>query len=214
MKRKIFKYLILVTLFGLVGCQTAQNTTTTSTTTSTSSTTTTTVTQTYTITVEANSYTDEGSPSNCNYAEGDMYAGYASGARMYGYFKFNLSSISTTETVSSAYITFNVTNVLGQDVVLWFYKLLSSWEAETLCWNNQPSPWGGTVGTLDLACSYVGLISVEVTDCVQNWVGGNIPNYGFMCKYPLDTTEVKLVQYYSNALGTALAPKLEITTFN
>ncbi len=91
--------------------------------------------------------------------------------------KFDLTSIPTEQTITSAIITFkDVGNYghLGKDFFL--QPLLSEWDDSTVTWDNKPR-WGKNIGYGINDGAYYSWV---ITNSVKLWVANPDTNFGFL----------------------------------
>ncbi|MCJ7571987.1 MAG: DNRLRE domain-containing protein, partial [Candidatus Thermoplasmatota archaeon] len=133
--------------------------------------------------------------------------------------KFDVSSISSRSTVSSAYLViyyynYFTTNPVGRTLRL--YRATSLWNENTITWNNQPSyPLLPT--TSSTVPSSFGWMTWDVTRDVQDFIDGTKPNYGWKITdniYWGKSDIPETVFYPKEYSDSNYHPKLEIVITN
>ncbi len=142
------------------------------------------VTAPHTVNATATSQTVYGSVNKDTYAESGyptiatnnarMYVGYDTWygkGRTRAFVKFNLPSLPSGAQVNSAKAQlYQYADECSGNYGVTAYKITSSWNPNTLTWNNQPSK-GGSVGSASFSCSD-GWKSIDITGLVRNWYQG------------------------------------------
>jgi hypothetical protein len=128
-----------------------------------------------------------------------------------GLIRFNLSSIPSNATITSAKLyLYEKSNKTGQ--LTYIYRVTSNWSENTVTW----ATWLLLGGDYDNSISYYTFIpdqnncmlTMDITSLVQLWVKGTYPNYGLML---YSTGPNHIISYVSKESGTASErPKLEI----
>jgi len=123
--------------------------------------------------VNKDTYAESGYP-NVATNNARMYIGYDTWygkARTRAYVKFNLPSLPSGAQVDSAKAQlYQYADECSGSYGVTAYKITSSWDPNTLTWNNQPSK-GSNVGSASFSCSD-GWKSIDITSLVQNWYSG------------------------------------------
>jgi hypothetical protein len=105
------------------------------------------------------------------------------GADRRGLLKFDLSSIPSNATITSATLyLYETDNKAGQ--VTYVYRVTSSWDEDSVTWQS----WALPGGDFDDSISYFTFIpdqkdcmlTMDITGLVQQWVNGTYPNHGLM----------------------------------
>lgn len=220
MLRMIIVFLLFGSLFISSGCQTVQapsaaaatTTTTTSTTTTTTTATTTTATTTVpglTFDVQQDTMAGEVFGDNTFGNWNVLFAEWSpTFLSNYVYLQFDISSISPSATITSAILKFYVSAIPSAEVTLDFYNLSASWDEATLTWNNKPATSGSSIASKAFTTSDSGWASIDITNCVQQWVNSSVDNNGLMFASPI-SLEAK-VELYSKEITNTSKPKLEI----
>jgi hypothetical protein len=133
------------------------------------------------------------------------------GADRRGLIKFNLSSIPSNATVTSATLyLYEKGNKTGQTTYI--YRVTSNWSENTVTWLS----WSLLGGDFDSSMSYFTFIpdqnncmlTLDIKSLVQLWVSGAFPNNGLML---YSTGPNHTISYVSKESGTASErPKLDI----
>ncbi len=129
------------------------------------------------------------------------------GNPVFGFVKFDLSSIPVNSAIISAYLKLDTGEGAGGTQSLYVYRVEGSWEESTLTFNNKPSI-AGTPTVTDTAfyTSGTGYHSWTVTSDVQAFVTGT-PNNGWCLKL-----SDWWVSFHSKDGGqSSRYPQLEIT---
>jgi len=136
--------------------------------------------------------------------------------------RFDVSSIPSNATVTSATISFYVYNVAGGTPSVSCYRVLTHWDEMQATYNNRltSNAWGtpglssgtdydatavGTSGSISAA----GWVSFTATSLVQGWVNGSYANEGVM--YKEGTTGHLYTYMREYAIDTSKRPKLDVT---
>lgn len=133
------------------------------------------------------------------------------GADRRGLIKFDLSSIPSNATVTSATLyLYEQGNKAGQTTFI--YRVTSNWSENTVTWLT----WTLLGGDFDNSIAYFAyipdqnncMLTMDITSLVQLWVDGTYPNYGLML---YSTGPNGIISYASKENGTANKhPKLDI----
>jgi hypothetical protein len=128
-----------------------------------------------------------------------------------GLVKFDLSSIPTNATISSATLYLHEkSSKAGQTTSI--YRVTSPWNENTVTWLS----WSLLGGGFDGSISYFTfvpdqsncMLTLDITSLVQLWVNGTYPNHGLML-YSMGPNHI--ISYASKEDGTAdRRPKLDI----
>ncbi len=137
-------------------------------------------------------------------------------------FKFDLSSIPSNATITSAKLSLfsNPTPINGhQEEVRANYgsanamliqKVTSSWAANTATWNNQPSSTNTNQVVIPATSQpFLDLMDIDVTQLIKDMTGSNV-NYGFLIKLQNESyynSRIFCSSYYST---TEKHPKLVV----
>jgi len=135
---------------------------------------------------------------------------------------FDLSSIPSNATITSATLSFYVYQVSGGTPNVSCYRVLKQWDEMQATYNNRltGTAWG-TPGLLSGTDYYATAIATSgnisaagwanftVTSQVQSWVNGSQTNYGVM--YKLSTTGHLRTYMSEYTTDTSLRPKLQIS---
>ena len=166
-----------------------------------------------TIPVQQSTYADENQPSTVCYAAPIHYSGYwdfFGGYSTSGYIQFDVAIIPATANILSANLNLYILQVPGVNTTIYFYNLASSWNETNLSFNfNRPSISGSSIAAKVFSTTDSGWISIDITDCVKQWVNGSVTNNGLNLA-SLNTTQWNAIMYYSKA-SSVNQPKLEVT---
>jgi hypothetical protein len=99
--------------------------------------------------------------------------------------QFNLDKIPPASTIEEA--TLELTpyrnEVSGPPINVTVHRLLSSWNQDSVTWNNQPGNKQAPDGVVTIfSGSPHEKVCIEITDLVQGWYDGSIPNHGLLLK--------------------------------
>lgn len=148
-------------------------------------------------------------PASGNGSSSYLSAGFntTSSYEMRSVLQFDISSISSDETVTSAILSLyhgSYTTPSNNDISA--YRASSSWSENSITWGTPSfsgSSYDGCVGGT--------WTTWDITDLVQQWVDGTYTNYGVYLKPDASLTDEYL--FYSREYSTsAYRPKLEIIT--
>jgi len=159
----------------------------------------------------ADTYIDSGSPAN-NFGNNNTFdVRPDNGADRRGLLKFDLSSIPSNATITSATLyLFERGNKTGQTTSI--YRVTSNWNEGTTTWLS----WLLLGGDFDASTSYFTylpdqnncMLTMDITNLVQTWTNGTYTNYGLML---YSTGPNHIISYSSKENGTASEqPKLNI----
>jgi hypothetical protein len=133
------------------------------------------------------------------------------GADRRGLLRFDLSSIPSNATITSATLyLYERDNKSGQ--ITYLYRVTSSWNESTVTWQSWLSPGGD----FDNSIAYFAylpdqkncMLTMEITALVQAWVDATYNNYGLIL---YSTGPNHILPYSSKENGTvSQRPKLEI----
>ncbi len=137
---------------------------------------------------------------------------YASGGAgiNFSFIKFPLTAIPSGATVTSATMTILITSNDFATNNWHLYPVTSSWDENTMTWNNQPAVDNGSPMLVDPG-SLMGTRDIDLTSWVQDWVNGTRTNYGirigFQSTSPNDTIYIATSEFGMAAYW----PKLTVT---
>lgn len=178
------------------------------------------------VTVTAQSFDVEITPEACTYvssvaastkygATNEVYCGLdnTDGSRYISYLKFDLSSIPSDATITSAKFKFFVLGGVfdgngGVDIVIKY--ITSTWNESTLDYNahlsiNAP---GTITSTSILSTGWSSDINTGFEGIVSQWVSGSLSNYGFR----MEPSSSDLLYFKFDGRMTAINyPRLEVT---
>jgi hypothetical protein len=133
------------------------------------------------------------------------------GADRRGLVRFDLSSIPSNATITSATLyLYSLDNKAGQTTSI--YRVTSNWNENTATWLS----WSLLGGDFDSGTPYFAFIpdqnncmlTMNIANLVQAWVNGTYPNYGLIL---YSTGPNHTIKYSSKENGTASRnPKLDI----
>jgi len=136
--------------------------------------------------------------------------------------QFNLSSIPSNATITSATLSIYVYQVSGGTPNINCYRILKQWDEMQVTYNNRltGTAWGtpGLLSGTDYAATAIatsgnisaaGWANFTVTSTVQSWVNGSQTNYGVM--YKLSSAGHLYTRMSDYTTDTTLRPKLTIT---
>jgi hypothetical protein len=156
-------------------------------------------------------YIDGGSPTNNYGSDNTFEVRPDNGADRRGLLKFDLSSIPSNATITSATLyLYERGNKTGQTTYI--YRVTSNWNESTVTWSN----WSLPGGNFDSSTSYFGylpeqnncMLTMDLSSLVQAWMNGTYTNYGLML---YSTGPNHIISYSSKESGTpAEWPKLNI----
>ncbi|HWP98824.1 MAG TPA: DNRLRE domain-containing protein, partial [Syntrophomonadaceae bacterium] len=102
--------------------------------------------------------------------------------------RFDLSTIPPTSTINSAELNLTMyrNEIISGSQYVGVYHLLSDWNESTVTWNNQPpfslTPfcpvWDAAIAITP--STPLGRITIDITDLVNSWFNGSIPNSGLL----------------------------------
>lgn len=169
------------------------------------------------LTSVADAYLDNLFPdTNFGIAESIAKTGYTNdefGFANRAVFKFDLSSIPSNATVTSATMSVKVygskfpANCYGTPTMLWMGSLNSSWGESTITWNNHPV--NSNPIPVNIACIY-GYQDTDLTGYVIGWVENPSTNHGLII-LGTESGSMWLRQIYTREAGGTLVPKLTVT---
>jgi len=97
----------------------------------------------------------------------------------YTFVRFDAASISA-QTVNNAALTLYLNDIKRSGTIS-VHAITSSWNEASVTWNTQPLAEGAAAAVVNLTTSDEGsVISFDVTDIVQRWANGDLPDAGFL----------------------------------
>lgn len=128
------------------------------------------------ITTKMDTYIDQKSPNTSYGASSTLQINSTNNQIKQGLIKFDVSTIPTGDTVTSAKLWVYVYNKGSSNNSVSIHKSLGSWSKSTT-WNRKPAMDSISSGSVTITKSgdYVVL---DITGLVQNWVSGDTPNNG------------------------------------
>lgn len=118
-------------------------------------------------------------------------------------------TIPEDATITSATLSVYVHQYSGFPVTV--HRITSDWDENTVTWSNFGNNFDPTV-IGSFTPTVAGWVSIDVTDLVEDWFTGALPNYGFLLMQsemaPADTTNVGFRS--SENVEVTRRPKLEI----
>lgn len=123
------------------------------------------------------------------------------------YIRFVLPTYIDGDNVTSAYI--NLKKYSGATPAITAYRVLSSWDSNTLTWNNRPNY---TTANCSATASLVSdnWYRAYVTNIVKGWLKGTTANYGFMIRDAVETNTDQWTTFYSSEGASPNKPELII----
>ncbi len=126
--------------------------------------------------------------------------------------EFDLSSIPSESIVESATLkVFGIQhNPLTRSNASWLQLVTSSWHEDTVTWNSRPT--SETTGQVSLpgSTSSTEDYEIDITDFVQDWISGEVSNYGLILRLQDEIKWTHLVFGSSDYSDQAKHPMLEI----
>lgn len=143
-------------------------------------------------------------------AQVNLHTGKTSGgATQRSLVKFDLSSIPSTATVTSADVTLYVGSPSATNMKA--HKVLASWNEVNpggALWSNQPGyVTDATIGTLSRSAGSYDYGTFSVLSQVQTWVNGTDPNYGMVLE---DDANTATTTYTASDGSASKRPKLVV----
>ena len=120
-------------------------------------------------------------------------------------FRFDLSAVPAGATIQSA--TLHLRAVKTSKQTIYLHRVLDPWTEKGATWNNIGESFDATPTTSFVAPKKKKYVAVDITDLVQAWVRGDVPNYGFM----LIAEPSKESKFNTREAGSRKHPYLEIT---
>jgi|SRR6202521_3458917 PEP-CTERM motif-containing protein len=132
-----------------------------------------------TVVLGASQNTSIGTCGGCNGDFGSFLVNYGGSTSNLGLIQFDLSSVPTGATVTSATLSaYQWANAQTSGTVLNFYQNTSAWSGATV-YATKPSTDAAIAGSVAIGDSLVGLFrNIDITAAAQSWVDGSSPNYG------------------------------------
>jgi len=137
-----------------------------------------------------------------------------------GVIRFNLDSIPSNAEITSAKLSLfsydsesNGTHstIDGSNKCL-LQRITSSWEEQSVTWNNQPSVTTEHMAILDSSKNEIeDYLDIDVTVMIKYMQNNPIENFGFMLSLETEEKYRRMVFASSDNENSALHPKLEIT---
>jgi hypothetical protein len=133
--------------------------------------------------------------------------------------EFDLSSVPAGTTITSANLTlyFNPTSLNGSDHsqlsgsnASWLRRITSSWQENTITWNNQPSTTTYNEVNIPAHTTPQQDYVLDVTAAIQGMVDTPSANFGFMIMLQTEQFYRALLFATSDHPNSAVHPKLEI----
>lgn len=128
--------------------------------------------------------------------------------------QFNLSTIPSDVTIISAtlelyyYSWFSISDTSS---TLPVSRINSSWDENTVTWNNQPAISDTPIGLMAVASGQYGWKLVDIKNQIVNWLDGSQANYGLMVGYQIPPAQNGKDFYSSNYTESIYRPKVTIT---
>jgi Concanavalin A-like lectin/glucanases superfamily/Regulator of chromosome condensation (RCC1) repeat/EGF-like domain/Human growth factor-like EGF len=132
-------------------------------------------------------------------------AGFASAAYDIPLFQWDLSSIPSSASISSAKLVLGIAQYAGNPTLNTVYALADPWNESTVTWNNSPRYYGGINAT---SYGNTVLTQADLTGIVQDWRIGYIPNYGVQVYN--DAGNGYATYYSGETLFESLRPRLDV----
>lgn len=153
------------------------------------------------------SYTNAAAPNQINGARQSLEVQSGGGDRK-SFLRFDLSGIPGAGNIEQAFVRLYANQVTVAGTVS-LSAVASSWDESTLKASNAPAI-GATYASIAITPqSEREIISIDITQLVQDWRNGIIPNYGFV----LSSSSGARVSFDSKEdTGTSFSPILEVVT--
>jgi hypothetical protein len=158
-------------------------------------------------------YLDATKPDNIFGATNRLYVRANNSADYRALLRYDLSAIPANADITGAklYLTGNNT---ASDQVIYVYRVTAPWSEGTTTWQSWTNPGGDFDSSLAYAlfvptqanCA----LEIDLTDLVQQWVDGSLPNYGVLL---YATGSDRSFSFYSkdDPANIERAPKLNVT---
>ncbi|MBU1718110.1 MAG: DNRLRE domain-containing protein, partial [Bacteroidetes bacterium] len=150
-----------------------------------------------------------------NYGNNEAYSSYAwtSGGAVYqrGYMEFNLDTIPENAVIIDATLILSGIDHSGANIS-YLECVTAAWEEAVITWNNQPATDTNHRITLAQTTSSTENKDVDMKYFVQQWLSGNLDNYGIRIK--LETEAVYRKMRFASSdytTDTTLRPYLIVT---
>lgn len=145
----------------------------------------------------------------------------AAGAQIRGLIQFNVSSISSEDTITDAVIELYASTLNVANVTVTAYRITSSWNESTTTWDNKTatSLWtakGGDFNTIELSTVVIDAsgnwFNFSILDATKGWVNGSYPNLGIILVPSAETSDSDLTELISSdyTADASLRPKITI----
>lgn len=154
------------------------------------------------------SFVSSSKPNQNFYLESSFRTGYNS---EYGkrrtYIRFVLPSSITGDAVLGAYL--NIKMKTGSSPNISAYRVTSSWESNTVTWNNQPSAGASSVAG-PAALTSDNWYRLYLTNLTKQWLNGTYQNYGLLLRDATENSSSQWTDFYSSEAAAQSAPQLVI----
>ncbi len=139
---------------------------------------------------------------------------YGSAQVMRSLVRFDLSAIPSGTPIGQARLWLYVYSSYdppSASRIIAAYRVASSWTEGSVTWNTKPGWSSMYYGLASIPHDVDGWYSVDVTNLVREWVGGQYPNYGIWVFGNESSSDPNYRGFYTRESSTGLKPYLYIT---
>lgn len=129
--------------------------------------------------------------------------------------RFDLQHLSELlpagDAVGSAYLHLTVTrnDIASGSISASIWRCDKDWDQASVTWNNQPTTVEKPDITFTIPAGWVGMMTLEVTTMVRDWLDGHYPNYGLLLRGDEDNSRIVA---FSPEVQLVIVPSMERVT--
>jgi hypothetical protein len=129
----------------------------------------------------------------------DLYVGYDGGGNYRTYLEFDLSPNPLPAGAVVTYTDLRLYQFYGSGTIsVGAYQVTSSWEENTITWNNQPNSAASPEGITTFGSAAGIWRSWFLHDLVRGWLDGSISNYGLLLKPTDESSNHSVAKFRSS----------------
>ncbi|MDP2935980.1 MAG: DNRLRE domain-containing protein, partial [Dehalococcoidia bacterium] len=130
-----------------------------------------------------------------------------------GLVSFDTASIPSSAVVTTATLwieAYAYQGTVNLDMLVSTYRVTAPWLENSVTWQSHGSAFSVAYGST-MVGQYVGYVSFDVTQLVQSWVNGTIPNYGIILRGETESGTTRGKIFYTREAAVGDRPVLSVS---